>query len=580
MSDHPEPIHKTISTFGPINLAFTDKEEDESHESKPQSVFRTLVHPFVIKQWLHQGKLYRERKERIPSRFELFFDLVFVAIAHQLSETAAEHAGGIGLAQFILTFYPTWSLWNESRAFLNASGTDDILQRVGILFLMALLVGYTANATAISIAYPNSEFHSTTESTTTEETTHALTASILAVAEEGVSAVRRDPALVTATVFYLIGRAFRVVFFFMYAVALPKFRKALLIQSMHQIIGFIFYFPLLFVRSTKAIVALAIIGMVWDIFMRYTIFIWRLISPDYRRHTTTQVKLEKAPERSDTIDGDEDIAVQNAELGAAFDQERSAKVVSDHVPALNIEHFLERTAAFVVIVLGEMVLSVVYHATDSQIGFKNIYGNAICGLMIAFNFCWLYFDSECSRRFVHALRRHWFTGVSFTALHFPLCSALIIASAAISQMTKNGNEQLSMELRWYFGGGLGCAMIVMATIGLLHRGLDPAGTTRLSRVSQVQLGMRMAVGITMVCLPLAKNLNSLDMMGVCAGLTSLLVIEETYGKLQVYQPTPISDKGQDTDESATNNIAAVMEVPKDEPSTSKDKEDGSKLKTQ
>ncbi|CAG8773764.1 6197_t:CDS:2, partial [Acaulospora colombiana] len=46
---------------------------------------------------------YREKKERVPSRFELFFDLVFVAIAHSLSEVAAEHAGGPGLAQFILS---------------------------------------------------------------------------------------------------------------------------------------------------------------------------------------------------------------------------------------------------------------------------------------------------------------------------------------------------------------------------------------------------------------------------------------------------------------------------------------------
>ena len=38
--------------------------------------------------------------------------------------------------------------------------------------------------------------------------------------------------------------------------------------------------------------------------------------------------------------------------------------------ALNIEHFLERMAAFVVIVLGEMVLSVVYSASSSQVGIQ------------------------------------------------------------------------------------------------------------------------------------------------------------------------------------------------------------------
>jgi hypothetical protein len=60
---------------------------------------------------------YRERKERTPSRFELFFDLAFVAIAHQLSDGAAEQASAIGVAQFVLVcdlsfytlvFYINW----------------------------------------------------------------------------------------------------------------------------------------------------------------------------------------------------------------------------------------------------------------------------------------------------------------------------------------------------------------------------------------------------------------------------------------------------------------------------------------
>ena len=38
----------------------------------------------------------------MPSRFELFFDLVFVAIAHQLSDGAAEQASAVGVAQFVL----------------------------------------------------------------------------------------------------------------------------------------------------------------------------------------------------------------------------------------------------------------------------------------------------------------------------------------------------------------------------------------------------------------------------------------------------------------------------------------------
>lgn len=196
--------------------------------------------------------------------------------------------------------------------------------------------------------------------------------------------------------------------------------------------------------------------------------------------------------------------------------------------ALNIEHFLERMAAFVVIVLGEMVLSIVYHASSSQIGIQSIFGNAICGLLIAFNFCWLYFDAECSHRFIHALRRHWFSGLTFTNLHIPLCASLILASAAMSRMTQH-EDLVTPAIRWYFGGGLGCAMLSMAAIGFTHRELEPTGTTRLGR--RVQLAFRLAVGVILACLPLAESLTPLEMLGTCAGLTAFLVVEEVYGKL-------------------------------------------------
>lgn len=105
-----------------------------------------------------------------------------------------------------------------------------------------------------------------------------------------------------------------------------------------------------------------------------------------------------------------------------------------------------------------------------------------------------------SRRFLHALRRHCesfrprlamfiieiglvgFSGVTYWNLHFPICASLILVSAALSRMTQH-EELMNSALQWYFGGGLGCAMICMAVMGFTHRGLDPTGTTRLGRVS-------------------------------------------------------------------------------------------------
>ncbi|CAG7847789.1 SubName: Full=Uncharacterized protein {ECO:0000313/EMBL:CCA71182.1} [Serendipita indica DSM 11827] len=535
-----QELHETFSRYGAGHITFHDHDDNTADDASSNNGVRSLIKPFVIKQWLHRGKL----------------------------DVAAEHAGGPGLAQFILTFFPTWGLWSEFRSFVNASGTDDILQRAGILYMMALLIGYTANASAISIAYP---VESAGEAATTEGVTEAVSHVLAAVLGESGTTMKsgRDMAIVAATVFYLLGRALRIAFLLMYAVTLPRFRTALLFASLHQIIGWLIYFPLLFVRSKTAVIVLASLGMAWDILARYLIGLNKVLGKQRKladaEKGAAMYQQNADPSTLTQEDTGPNVVVQTCHN--AFDKERGDSMKGS-VPALNIEHFLERTAAFVVIVLGEMVLSVVYHANASQIGFNKVYGNAICGLIIAFNYCWLYFDAECSRRFLHAIRRHWFSGLTFTTLHFPLCASLILVSAALSRMTLNQDE-ISDALRWYFCGGLGTAMICLGALGMTHRGLDPNGTTRLGR--RVQLGMRTAVGIIMICLPLADHhtLTPLKLAGICAALSSFLVIEETYGKL--CRGEPISKPSASEEAAQKNQNEEFMEDEKlDEAKTKTD----------
>ena len=67
----------------------------------------------VLRQWLSQGKIYREASTRQSSRFELFFDLLFVGIVHQIAEATAEEPTGIGFAKYVLTFCPAFSVWGK-----------------------------------------------------------------------------------------------------------------------------------------------------------------------------------------------------------------------------------------------------------------------------------------------------------------------------------------------------------------------------------------------------------------------------------------------------------------------------------
>ncbi|WVO25273.1 uncharacterized protein IAS62_006664 [Cryptococcus decagattii] len=94
---------KRRGTYGTENhLVF---HEDFQEEWKPLRI-RELIRPLTVRQWIEGGKIHREPVSRETPRFELFFDLLFVAIIHQLADAAIEEPGGRSVARFILTFWP------------------------------------------------------------------------------------------------------------------------------------------------------------------------------------------------------------------------------------------------------------------------------------------------------------------------------------------------------------------------------------------------------------------------------------------------------------------------------------------
>ncbi|KAL7795959.1 bacterial low temperature requirement A domain-containing protein [Trichoderma ceciliae] len=121
-------------------------------------------------QWFHNGRLVKESdEERQAGRFELFLDLLCVlrifqtvakvsadknlpyrnadvAIVANFSDDLAENPDGQHLVKYILIFAPAWHIWVDLREIMNSYYTDDLLQRLVILWVMALLVLYANNA--------------------------------------------------------------------------------------------------------------------------------------------------------------------------------------------------------------------------------------------------------------------------------------------------------------------------------------------------------------------------------------------------------------------------------------------------
>lgn len=168
--------------------------------------------------------------------------------------------------------------------------------------------------------------------------------------------------------------------------------------------------------------------------------------------------------------------------------------------------------------------------------------------MIAFNLNWMYFDSQACKHFVHALRRHWMTSFLFTILHLPLCMSLLLASAAMNRLviSDSPNVDSGGGLIWFFGTGLGISVITMASIGVLHKSIDDgfpgappeANATLIVRRTfsrRVVLATRYVAGIVMVLVPLAKNLSSIQYLGIYVGITAFLIVEETIGRVERHE---------------------------------------------
>ena len=61
-------------------------------------------------------------------------------------EDLADHADGNHFVKYILIFTPAWHAWSDLKELMNRYYNDDMLQRVLVLWIMALLIIYGNNA--------------------------------------------------------------------------------------------------------------------------------------------------------------------------------------------------------------------------------------------------------------------------------------------------------------------------------------------------------------------------------------------------------------------------------------------------
>ncbi|KAE8241871.1 hypothetical protein A4X13_0g7224 [Tilletia indica] len=530
----------------------------QAHGDQLPITFGHLFKRPLVRQWLHNGKLYREEEEREPSRFELFFDLSFVGIVHLLAEGAAESATAMNVAKFVLTFSPAWSIWLDVRQFINISGTDDVFQRIYILLMMILLAGYAANATGIKIedfgmaarlaqlagevaGVSEGGGHGAAEgggsshgepaashgSTTGEGGSHGDSPAAAAAehgrrllvnhvgpwimkraaaADEGGKVETELPAanqylgsgfyflngyqdaLRAAIAFFLVAKLVRLLLFLIYGALLPKFRKALWLNGLSLALIAAISIPLTFVTTPWLIILLWTSAIAVDVFSKYFIA----------------------------------MGLQSMHARQKLRGETS------YIPAASIEHIMERMVLFTILIIGEAILVANYVAEDKSFGLSLEFGRSALAITLAFLICWLFFDADAARVFVHALRRNWFTSISFTTIHLPLCASLILMSAAMHKLV--AYDKAERGYLWYFSGSLSLTVLCIAGIGMLHHSLDRYKSALMPHY--VRVFWRILAAALIGCMPLIKKeWKSLPFLAAHVGVLAWLVCFETIGKI-------------------------------------------------
>lgn len=144
---------------------------------------------------------------------------------------------------------------------------------------------------------------------------------------------------------YLIAKAFRFTRLLEYARKLPRFRIPLLLSALALLINSSLYIPITFIDNSHAIYILPVVAIFLDVTSRYAL----------------------------------------ALLGRLYNTDKFTSKHKDVcIPAINVEHLMERTLQFVVIVFGEAVINAGYIAQVNQFGPSAEFARSACAIVIAF----------------------------------------------------------------------------------------------------------------------------------------------------------------------------------------------------
>ncbi len=371
------------------------------------------------------------------------------------------------------THFTSWKIWNDMSLIISWFETDDIFQRICILFLLACLFGYTTNLTEAW------------------EHTYA-----------------------TLIGFYVCARLFMASYLLMVSFLVPMVRPVMIWYVAVTVAGVVLWIGSIHVSYPTQL------GIIWpalcmDIFGQALYFMAHVCAGWIGPRAVA--RMNKTFEYYPAIN-----------VGSPLVRRRT----NADLLILQIEHRTERTNAFVTLVFGYSVVAALYQSTMN--GIDAHYGKAVLALTQAFCFNWIYFEIDGSNLQVHAIRRHRNSTMVWQMFHLPFIMAYVLGSSGLAWLVKfaidtpdsrldtltealqeHAEAEIPAGIRWFYCVGFGIALASMGIISISHKHRE-IETLRLKK--RWRLCGRFAVSIVLICLPLAESLNSLELIGTVTAL--------------------------------------------------------------
>ncbi|KAF2721882.1 hypothetical protein K431DRAFT_65128 [Polychaeton citri CBS 116435] len=426
----------------------------------PLKLFKTPT----VRQYFHKGILWRASGTEEVQSFELFIDLLYVGIIAINGDAASEDPTGLSLLRFVITFTLSWKIWNDMALIISWFETDDIFQRVSILFLLACLFGYTTNIT------------------------HAF-----------------EHTYATLIGFYLAARMFMVCYLLLVAWLVKMVRPIMIMYAASGLVGAALWIGSIHLEWPNQL-ALIWIAIAVDLAGPIFFFVSRLVALTMGKDMLR--RFDKVFEFYPAIN----IEHRTERTGAFV-----TLVFGYTVVAILYQSARNGIDAF----FGKAILGLIqcffYNWLYFEIDASNLVSHAIRRAKFS-AFAWAMAHLPFIMAFVlggGALAR-------LVVAHD--CPDTELEDLTEVYMLRS-EEEIHIGIRWFYCAGFGVALAFMGLISISHLHKETKGL-RLGK--KYRLVLRFAVAIVLILLPLAEGLNSLQLIGTVTGLISFVLICELW----------------------------------------------------